>query len=80
MDMDRQVRRDADPDGDRARDGEGAERTTTRKFFPGYMFVQMELTEATYHLVKNTPEDHRLPRRHNPQPVPEKEIQPSTSR
>src|SRR5262249_164917 len=33
----------------------GAKRTTTRKFYPGYIFVQMELDEATYHLVKNTP-------------------------
>ena len=42
----------------------GQRRTTTRKFFPGYMFVQMVLDDRTFHLVKNTPEDHRLPRRH----------------
>lgn len=33
----------------------GNKRTTNRKFYPGYMFVQMELNDATYHLVKNTP-------------------------
>jgi len=33
----------------------GQKRTTTRKFYPGYMFVQMDLTDETYHLVKNTP-------------------------
>jgi len=33
----------------------GHKRTTTRKFYPGYMFVQMDLTDETYHLVKNTP-------------------------
>ena len=44
----------------------GQRRTTTRKFYPGYMFVQMELNEETFHLVKNTPEDHRLSRRHQP--------------
>src|SRR5436853_336316 len=33
----------------------GQRRTTTRKFYPGYMFVQMELNEETFHLVKNTP-------------------------
>ena len=44
----------------------GQKRSTTRKFFPGYMFVQMELDQETFHLVKNTPEDHRLPRRHEP--------------
>src|SRR5579883_1182861 len=32
----------------------GQKRTTTRKFYPGYMFVQMDLNERTYHLVKNT--------------------------
>jgi transcription termination/antitermination protein NusG len=26
-----------------------------RKFFPGYVLVKMELTDETYHLVKNTP-------------------------
>jgi transcription termination/antitermination protein NusG len=26
-----------------------------RKFFPGYVLVKMELTDDTYHLIKNTP-------------------------
>src|SRR5574338_1622858 len=26
-----------------------------RKFFPGYVLVQMEMTDDTWHLVKNTP-------------------------
>ena len=26
-----------------------------RKFFPGYVLVKMELTDETYHLIKNTP-------------------------
>jgi len=30
-------------------------RTTTRKFFPGYMLVQMEMTDASWHLVNSTP-------------------------
>ncbi len=33
---------------------QGAKRTTDRKFFPGYIIVQMELTDETWHLVKNT--------------------------
>jgi transcriptional antiterminator NusG len=33
----------------------GQKRSTTRKFFPGYMFVQMEMDQETFHLVKNTP-------------------------
>ncbi len=26
-----------------------------RKFFPGYVLVKMEMTDETYHLIKNTP-------------------------
>jgi transcriptional antiterminator NusG len=33
----------------------GAKRTSKRKFFPGYMLVQMELNDQTWHLVKSTP-------------------------
>lgn len=33
----------------------GQRKTTKRKFFPGYMLVQMELTDDTWHLVKSTP-------------------------
>ena len=28
---------------------------TQRRFFPGYVLVKMELTDQTYHLIKNTP-------------------------
>src|SRR5216683_2705899 len=33
----------------------GAKVTSERKFFPGYVLVKMELTDETWHLVKNTP-------------------------
>jgi transcription termination/antitermination protein NusG len=33
----------------------GQKRTTKRKFFPGYMLVQMELCDESWHLVKATP-------------------------
>jgi transcription termination/antitermination protein NusG len=33
----------------------GEKRTSKRKFFPGYMLVQMEMNDQTWHLVKNTP-------------------------
>jgi len=32
----------------------GRTKTRKRKFFPGYMLVQLELNEATYHLVNET--------------------------
>ena len=33
----------------------GKKRISARKFFPGYLLVEMDLTEATYLFVKNTP-------------------------
>jgi transcriptional antiterminator NusG len=33
----------------------GEKRTSKRKFFPGYILVQMEMNEKSWHLVKNTP-------------------------
>ena len=33
----------------------GQKRTSERKFFPGYVLVQMELTDETWHLVKGVP-------------------------
>lgn len=34
---------------------DGSKRRSERKFFPGYVLVQMELTDETWHLVKNVP-------------------------
>ena len=53
----------------------GQKRSTTRKFFPGYMFVQMDLDQETFHLVKNTPKITGFLGGTNPQPVKETEIQ-----
>jgi len=33
----------------------GAKHNSERKFFPGYVLVRMELSDETWHLVKNTP-------------------------
>lgn len=33
----------------------GKKRTASRKFFPGYILVQMELNDETWHIVKGTP-------------------------
>ncbi len=33
----------------------GEKKTSKRKFFPGYILVQMEMNDRTWHLVKNTP-------------------------
>jgi len=34
---------------------DGHKRKSERKFFPGYVLVQMEMDESTWHLVKETP-------------------------
>ena len=33
----------------------GQKRTSERKFFPGYVLVNMELDDESWHLVKDTP-------------------------
>src|ERR1700729_496041 len=33
----------------------GAKVSSERKFFPGYVLVKMDLSDETWHLVKNTP-------------------------
>lgn len=52
----------------------GQRRTSTRKFYPGYMFVQMNLNERTFHLVKGTPKITGFLGGQHPTPVPEKDI------
>ena len=52
----------------------GQRRTSTRKFYPGYMFVQMTLDDRTFHLVKGTPKITGFLGGRNPTPVPEREI------
>lgn len=52
----------------------GSRKTSERKFFPGYILINMELNDATWHTVQDTPRvtgfvgDSR-----NPQPLPEKD-------
>jgi transcriptional antiterminator NusG len=53
----------------------GVKRTSTRKFFPSYLFVEMELNNKTMHLVKNTPKiTGFVGGATNPSPVPEAEV------
>ncbi len=47
-----------------------------RKFFPGYVLVKMEMTDETFHLVKNTPKvTGFLGSDHKPIPISEAEAQ-----
>lgn len=54
-------------------------RKQTRRFFPGYILVEMELDNETFHLVKNTPKiTGFVGGLRNPPPVPEAEVEKIT--
>jgi len=56
----------------------GRKRTSERRFFPGYVLVKMEMNDATYHLVKDTPKVTGFLGAEGgkkPTPVTEKEVQ-----
>ena len=47
-----------------------------RKFFPGYVLVKMELTDQTWHLIKDTPKvTGFLGSKTRPSPIPEEEAE-----
>ncbi len=53
----------------------GVRKTTTRKFFPGYILVKMELNDQTWHVVKGTPKiTGFVGNSTNPPVVPEEEV------
>lgn len=55
----------------------GQKRKSERKFFPGYVLVQMELSDDTWHLVKETPRVMGFigGKADKPAPITEKEAQ-----
>ena len=53
----------------------GEKRASKRKFFPGYILVQMELNDRTWHLVKSTPKiTGFVGNARNPVPVREDDV------
>ncbi|RYX78244.1 transcription termination/antitermination protein NusG [bacterium] len=52
----------------------GQKQTKSRKFFPGYMFVQMFMNEQTWHLVQGASKVTGFIGGSKPQPVPENEV------
>ena len=53
----------------------GQKKTSKRKFFPGYMLVQMELNDESWHLVKSTPKiTGFVGSATRPPSIPEKEV------
>lgn len=55
----------------------GQKTISERKFFPGYILVQMEMTDETWHLVKSTPKVTGFVggKANKPSPIPEREVQ-----
>ncbi len=60
----------------------GQQRKSERKFFPGYVLVQMELNDETWHLVRNVPRVLGFigGASDKPSPIPEKEAMAILSR
>jgi len=53
----------------------GKKVTSERKFFPGYVLAKMLMTDASYHLIKNTPKvSGFLGANGKPAPISEKEV------
>jgi transcription termination/antitermination protein NusG len=59
----------------------GQKKTTKKRFFPGYILVRMQLTDETWHIVKDTPKiTGFVGDKIRPVPVPEAEVQKMTNR
>ncbi len=53
----------------------GQKVTSQRKFFPGYILVEMEMNDETWHIVKDTPQvSGFLGSGGKPRPMPAKEV------
>ncbi|KXW59079.1 hypothetical protein FEMY_03050 [Ferrovum myxofaciens] len=55
----------------------GQKSISERKFFPGYILVQMDMTDETWHLVKSTPKVTGFVggKANKPTPITDKEVQ-----
>ncbi len=56
----------------------GKKQTRARKFFPGYIFVNMVMSDTTWHLVKNASKVTGFIGGQSPQPVPDHEVEKVT--
>lgn len=54
----------------------GEKKTSSRKFYPGYILINMELNDVTWHIVKNMPKvTGFLGSGDSPTPVPDVEVE-----
>ena len=59
----------------------GERKTSMRKFFPGYILVQMDLNDETWHVVKDTPKvTGFVGAAKNPPAIPTADVEKITSR
>lgn len=58
----------------------GERRTSSRKFFPGYILVNMELNDETWHVVKETSKVTGFVGGNNPVQIPDEEVHKITQR
>jgi len=58
----------------------GERKTTSRKFFPGYILVNMELNDETWHIVKETAKVTGFVGGNTPAPITDEEISRITKR
>ncbi|NQU03681.1 MAG: transcription termination/antitermination protein NusG [Syntrophaceae bacterium] len=52
----------------------GEKKTSKRKFFPGYILVRMELSDDTWHIVKDTPKVTGFVGNRSPSPISDEEV------
>ena len=53
----------------------GKKRESDRKFYPGYILVEMDLDDETWHLVRSTPRVTGFVGGTRPVPIPEEEVE-----
>jgi len=58
----------------------GEKKTSSRKFFPGYILVKMELTDESWHIVKETSKVTGFVGGNTPFPIPDEEVLKITRR
>jgi len=58
----------------------GEKRTSSRKFFPGYILINMDLNDETWHVVKETSKVTGFVGGNNPAAIPDEEIMKITRR
>ena len=59
---------------------DGKKKTTTRKSYPGYMFVQMDMDNESFHVVRTTPKVKGfIGGSRTPPPMPEDEVRRITN-